>query len=162
MSVVVYTAFNRPSPVPSSSGCEDFIEWKEVLDDQGHTVLAEVGRTNIHDYIQAGYEGGVYEMLDRCTLTGDDSILHKVVGTYADITNMPKTLAESLEMAHGARDLFESLPLTFRQQFGNDYGVFLTKLNSGEASVMAKNFMDSTLRVEQALTPEVPGGEKNE
>lgn len=57
--------------------------------------------------------------------TGRLDQLQKAKGFYADLTNVPQTYQESLNLVLSARDTFEALPADVRNAFGNNVQAFL-------------------------------------
>lgn len=57
--------------------------------------------------------------------TGRLDQLQKAKGFYADLTNVPQTYQESLNLVIRTRETFEALPADIRNAFGNSVDAFL-------------------------------------
>lgn len=57
--------------------------------------------------------------------TGRLDLLNKAQGFYADLSTMPQSYQESLNLVIKARETFDSLPADIRNLFGNDVQAFL-------------------------------------
>lgn len=79
-----------------------------VFDDHGHRHLEKVGETDRYAFIQSFKESvDLKQIIERCALSGDMSMLQKVQGTYGDYIGMPGDLRslENLRMtAEGVYD----------------------------------------------------------
>lgn len=101
-----------------------------IVNDLGITEVVIVGEENLQDEIESYVEAtDINNIVARYT-AGDDSALNAVHGTYGDFTNLPSTYAESLNIMINAKRDFESLPVSVKQQFDNNYMKFLSEANT--------------------------------
>lgn len=93
--------------------------------------LKEVGEYSFYDQIQAYKDStDLHKILERYAQTGDESIINRRPGFFADITDMPNTYADYLRMAASAQILLDSLPQSAREAFNNDPDEFIKSIGT--------------------------------
>lgn len=143
MKYVVFSRFNRPKTIfaPSSDGFAPIYE--ERINRNGIKVLVEVGRHNLNEFVQSSLEGTlVYNILHKFEL-GDTSVLEKVKGFYADVTEVPTSLIEVHNLMSRVSKNFDSLPSELKEKFGNSPETFLASIENGEFSKIIASMQDS-------------------
>lgn len=121
-----YGRFKTPS------GSASRIVYSPKVCDDGSIELIESGKENFYDYIQSFRESCDIHIILKKALNGDDSGLRRVQGFYADITSMPKTRAEMLQVVIDAERNFNSLPLEIKERFDNDFNKFFVSMDKPE------------------------------
>lgn len=128
-----FSRSNRPVAVfaPSSSdGLEPVYEEKINLD--GSISLVRTGSTDFNALIQASKDScDVYKILDRFQ-RGDLSVLEKVKGFFADVTDMPSSLMEAHQLVNKVAKSFDSLPAKVKDAFNNDVNGMLASIEKGD------------------------------
>lgn len=102
------------------------------IDLKGHKTLTKSGETNIYDKIQESHEETKIENIIRRAVGGDETALAVMHGTYADVTKMPKSLAEMQQQIIKATQEFEKLPLELRRQFNHSVEEYIAEYGSKE------------------------------
>lgn len=93
--------------------------------------LVESGKIDIQESINAyaPYTDLNY-MLSRLSV-GDSSVLCSRRPMYGDFSAMPDNPIDAINLVHSAESAFLSIPIEERQNFNNDYRVWLAALLSG-------------------------------
>lgn len=105
--------------------------WAMKINDEGKEEFYISGKTNIYEKIQAFAEDVKIEnIIAKVTATGDMSILQKVQGIYADTTEIPTNLFEAQQKIKEAEDVFNQLPTTVKEKYGNNFNVYLKDFGS--------------------------------
>ena len=127
-----YSRINKPTTIAQPK-CEKIVPTYGIdIDDDGKVRVVETGKTNLYAKIQASKDDTlIYNILDRFT-AGDVSVLQKHQGYYADLTDMPKTLAEAQQSLITAENYFNSLPLDVRKEFNHSFSEFLASASAGK------------------------------
>ncbi len=108
---------------PVGSGVK--IMYSGRYDERGHVVLDESGKINLYDEIQSHADScDIHVIMDRY-VSGDVSALSQVQGAFLDVTNMPKTYAEYLNVMNSLERSFMALDPDIRSRFGNSFAQFL-------------------------------------
>lgn len=159
-----YSAYNRPVTIPSPHGDEEMISYIEVCDPvTGKTRLEECDRTNISDYINSFLEETKIEtIIDRC-MRGDASALERMSGYYADVTNVPTSIAEIYSNLKRCEADFQKLPAKMKEAFNNDPGQFIAGFGDGSvAEFLMQNVQSPASAAQQYVVENVQlGGNEN-
>lgn len=119
----------RKIETPSGDKIEDV--WAMKYDEQGNEIFYVEGKTNVYEKIQAHLEETKIEnILQKCIDTGDESILYKVKGAFADLTEMPKNIFEANERIKKAEETFNNLPLNLRKEYDFSFEKYLADFGS--------------------------------
>lgn len=124
------TIFDRRISVsnPGSAMVDDFVS---IYDEDGKRKVVKNGQYSLWDEIQSYRESCDLKMiLKRYQQTGDESLLERRKGVYADVTNMPKTYAEVLNLTNAAEQLFASLDKDKKLIFNNNPDEFLASIGT--------------------------------
>lgn len=93
--------------------------------------LVETGRENIQEAIEAyAPYCDINYMLHRLKV-GDDSVLTSRQAMYGDFSGMPDNPIDAINMVHTAETAFSRLPVEEKQDYNNDYRVWLASLFNG-------------------------------
>lgn len=98
-----------------------------IIDDEGNEVLKTVGKTDLQASIDSHKESVDLNLMLQRYANGDDSIIDKVKGFYADITSLPINLMEVMNTNIRGKELFDSLDPEIKSVFGNNYMTFLAE-----------------------------------
>ena len=105
---------------PTPSGTKVVTEHREFIDTEGKRFLIKDREINIYEKIQASREQTEIENILRRAAEGDMNVLNMVNGSYMDIVDAPKSLAEAQQFIIKAKAEFDSLPKEIRQKFENN------------------------------------------
>lgn len=101
----------------SSPGSRFKEEFHGVVQEDGTIELVSDGFIDWYKEIQADAVGcSVPEIVARA-IQGDNTAWRKDSGFYGDVVDMPKTLAEVLNVVNDGRRQFDTLPLDIREKF---------------------------------------------
>lgn len=118
--------FDHKKPPKTIAGERYKIEYKLELDEHGVEHLVKCGKTDMHEYIQSHADSvDLNLMIQRYTM-GDTDALERMQGFYADVSGMPVSMAEMLNVHNKGKMLFETLPQEIREAYGNNYVTFLS------------------------------------
>lgn len=93
--------------------------------------LVESGTEDVYDSIQKAAQGIRLEDLIRRARNGDPDAIPQPLDSYGDISHMPKDLLEAHGMLLDYRSKFNSLPVTLKNKYGNDFKKFLEAVGDG-------------------------------
>lgn len=159
-----YSAYNRPKTIYAPHGDEEMISYIEVCDrTTGKTHLEETDRMNIADYINSFLEETKIEtIVERC-MRGDTSALERMAGYYADVTNVPTSIAEIYSNLKRCESDFENLPAKMKEAFNNDPGQFIAGFGDGSvAEFLMQNVQSQFSDLQQSVVENVQlGGNDN-
>lgn len=114
---------------PSGEKIEEV--WAMRINDDGKEEFYIAGKTNVYEKIQAFAEDVKIEnIIARVTATGDATIMQKVQGTYADISEFPKDLLEAQQQIKAAEEIFMQLPTNIKEKYENNFNVYLKDFGS--------------------------------
>lgn len=123
--ITFYTQFNHPRSGFSNSGCAEKVVLSPVFDDKGVMDLQPSGKLNIYDEIQSHKDSVDIHVLLKRYQNGELDVFSKASGVYVDVTNMPTTYAEMLNVVNRAEEQFNSLTVEQRAKFGHSFEQFL-------------------------------------
>ena len=106
--------------------------YKPIVDKFGVIDLKESGVENTDDMIQSHAASCDIQVILNRAANGDLSGLNARTGFYADVTEMPKTYAEFLQMQIDATNMFNGLPIEIKTKFNNDPNQFLAQSGNDE------------------------------
>lgn len=138
MTVRIYTSYDKRPCKVSPSGCRFVEDISLKYDERGNRVFYSKGTIDLYERIQSFKDECNLELIvARCTASGDFSPLQRVQGFYADVSNMPKNLAEVYSSVNTAQRIFSQLPQEVASQF-SDFEDFLSSI--GDEKRLAKIF----------------------
>lgn len=108
------SGFDR-SPTPC--GCKTQPIYVKKIDADGEPSLEKVGEKNIYDIIQAHLDDTRIESLVARYEAGDNTVLGKLQGFYADLTQSATSLAEAENSLIKVENYYNSLPPEIRNKF---------------------------------------------
>lgn len=121
----------------SESGSPYLDQYEYDVDKKGVKRLVKIDKQkDVYSAIQADYDSTDINLIMKRFALGDLSAIDVKSGFYADVTKMPKNMAELFDKAEECRQFFDTLPVEFKQLFNNSYTEFFSQLNSDEKSVI--------------------------
>lgn len=116
---------------PTNPGDPIRIIYSEKVKDDGSITLVAVGKENINDVIQASKEStDIAQIVAYYNSTGDESVLNRMVPSYGDFTELPKSFSEMLQLRIDSLHFFDALPSEVKQKFDNDPNQFFSTAGS--------------------------------
>lgn len=98
-------------------------------DDNGVLDLFVSDHEDLYAYIQSHAESVDIHVLMTRFVNGEEDVLSRIQGFYADAADMPKTYAEVLNSVIAGEEAFSRLPVEIKQQFGNSFAVWLAAMD---------------------------------
>ena len=163
-----YSRVKKPETIPCPK-CEENIPTfsLKINKETGKKELKKTGETNIYKKIQAAKEDTlIYNIIKRFE-SGDIEVLNKTQGTYGNLLNMPRTLAEAQQSLIDAENTFNNLPLDIRRQFNMSSSEFVAGLTNGKFEAIMAKIQGNTpkaqeVQVQQPQETQQTGGIKYE
>lgn len=112
------------------------------LQKDGTLKLVKIGSENTDEIIASYYESTTLECILSKFANGDMSALNRYQPLYMDVTQMPKTLAEAQQKVINAEYAFNALPADVKEQFGNNFNVWLAQAGSDDWTVKMSKIFD--------------------
>lgn len=126
------TQFDDKPRYVADSGKAIKEEFVGRYDDKGRVVLVPNGTTNMYEYIQSYADSVDINVLLAKYKNGDIEALSRVQGMYADISDMPKTLADMLNKLKAGEEAFASLDVETRAKFNHNISEWFATAGSDE------------------------------
>lgn len=138
MTVRIYTSFDKRPCKVAPSGCRFVEDFSLKYDERGNRIFYSKGTIDLYERIQSFKDECDLELIvARCTASGDFSPLQRVQGFYADVSAMPKNLAEVYSSVNTAQRIFSELPQEVASKFSG-FEDFLSAF--GDEKRLAKIF----------------------
>lgn len=143
------TAFNRGDKryfADPGRGVRD--KMSVVADQEGYRYLEKVGETDFYEYIQSHKDSvDLKQIIERCALSGDPTMLQRMQGTYGDYVGIPGDLRSLEHLKMGAEDAYNALSNEIKAKIG--FEEFLEGFSTQEKfdalqSVLNPSMKDST------------------
>lgn len=132
MFKTVYTA-HEEHVCFSNPGEKDRPNYRPEYSSNGVYELVEDGVFHSYDDIQAWLPTcDLAQIMERYIRTGDESILQRRAGYYADVTGLPTNYAELHNTLRHADEVFSSLPVEIREKFNQNPAEFFSSSHTGE------------------------------
>lgn len=125
-----YTLLNTKERHFTEPGSREANDYQVIIDKKGHKTLKQTGTHDIYEEIQSYAEECKIENIIARAAAGDPTILNQRRGTYADITDTPKNLAEAQNIILRLSTEFEKLPTEIRAKFDNSKEKFINEFGS--------------------------------
>lgn len=111
-------------------GSREKITYEARYNSKGQLELHEKGKEDWYGYIQSHKDSvDIHVLLDRFR-RGDVDVLNRVQGFYGDITSMPSTFADALNIVRSSEEFFNSLPVEERAKFNHNFSEFLASFDT--------------------------------
>lgn len=129
------------------------------LEKDGNISLKVDGEHNLYEEIQSHRASVDMEIIVNRYMNGDPSVLSRVQGFYADMTEAPQTIHEAVSLMRKAELDFKHLPAEIQAEFDNDYNKFIMSLGTEEW--LQKMQINQAPEVAAANSGELEGGASN-
>lgn len=137
------------------------IEYVEKIDDNGVRYLAESGKKDLNAFVQASLAGTlIYNIMNRYAL-GDVGVLEKVRSFCGDVSRVPLSLADAVNMMDDVSKRFTDLPVEVKQLFNNSAVEFSSSCLNGEAEKRLNAFVKRKVESSKAKKSKESDGENN-
>lgn len=114
----------------TNPGSREKVLYAPQVAKDGTYVLIENGREDLYASIQSHAESvDIHVILDRYA-RGDLGALSRVQGVYADVTGMPGSYAEMLNLVISGEAQFNSLPLETRAKFDHSFAKWIAAMDN--------------------------------
>lgn len=124
------TQYSDRTPVYQEPGNPVKLIYSPRYTDDGVLDLVVTGQENLYDYIQSHKESTDIHVLLTRFANGEEDVLSRMQGFYADVTSMPKTYAEVLNAVIVGEETFSRLPVEVKQRFDNSFAVWMAAMDS--------------------------------
>lgn len=99
-------------------GEDEVPQYQPVTDSKGGRTLKKVGSYSQTDYVNSFKDSVLLEnVLQKCMITGDNSLLNVSPGFYMDITGLPQDFGELQNSMVAARASYDNAPDDVRSQY---------------------------------------------
>lgn len=115
-----------------SPGSRIRIEYAPKLDKFGNKVIVEKGKIDWQAYINSWRDDCDLNILIARYTAGDKTALMQRVGMFADVSKLPGNFNDMMNITMQAEAVFDSLPISVKQAFGNNVNNFLSNAGSEE------------------------------
>lgn len=128
--VSLSTQFRPRTRFWTNPGSREKVLYAPEVAKDGTYVLVETGREDLYADIQSHAESvDIHVILDRYA-RGDLGALSRVQGVYADVTGMPGSYAEMLNLVVSGEAQFNSLPLETRAKFDHSFAKWIAAMDN--------------------------------
>lgn len=66
---------------------------------------------------------------------GETNLLNQKQGFFGDVTELPKTYAEMLDLMHRGQQFFDKLPIEVKNKYNNDFNQFFARFDEAMADL---------------------------
>lgn len=129
---MVETQYREHKRFFSTSGDQEKVTYEPYYDDRGNLELKETGKINLYMDIQSHADSVDIELILARYRAGDKEALNKAQGFYADVSGMPKSMVDILNLGLKGESAFASLPLDVRSRFDNNFAQFIATAGTKE------------------------------
>lgn len=126
------TAYGEKLQNSSPTGEKFEMRHRANIGKDGKRELVRDRKVPIYELIQASREECEIENIIKRAVMGDYNALNAKQGVYADITGMPKSIAEAQQMIINLKEDFEHLPKEVRAKFENNAEMYVAEFGSEE------------------------------
>lgn len=99
-------------------------------DDDGQIVLKSTGTIDLQEMIQADKYACDINTIVKRYAAGDTDVLHRVQGSFLDVSTLPTSYAEYLNLSIRMKSDYDSLPVDIKAKFGNSFENYMIKFGS--------------------------------
>lgn len=141
MKISFYSAYSRPKVIPFVAGTKEISEWLLQFDkERGCERVMKTGKkidiyTNKQEALDGTYLPRMIERFTNGSISAEDFEAFKNPHSWTDIdvTTLPKSLAEMMQLQIDSENAFNSLPSELRDLFGNNKYKFVEAMQNGSA-----------------------------
>ena len=106
------------------------IRHRASIGKDGRRELIKDRKVDIYSLIQSNREECEIENIIRRAVMGDYNALNQANGVYADVTGMPKSIAEAQQLVISLKDSFEKLPKEIKAKFEFNPEIYVAEFGS--------------------------------
>lgn len=103
--------------IPSKTGSGVDPIYVKAFDEHGEPYLEKHGEKNVYDIIQAHYDDTRIQSIVARYEAGDKSVLGKVQGFYADLTQTASTLQDAMNASIKVQTFYDRMPNDVKKKF---------------------------------------------
>lgn len=119
------TPYTEMKPVFCNPGQRFKTVYEMVYNEKGHKELKAVGTTDVQAAIDSEFASVDLNMILTRLVNGDEEALNRADAFYADVSELPMSYREILDLNMSAQKVFSDLPEEVRKVYGNDFIQFL-------------------------------------
>lgn len=119
----------NPVHFTSEAGSPYKTIYAPVVNKDGTIDLKEKEKECLYDYIQSFKDSCDINVLVKRYQMGDTAALMRGQTFFGDVTEMPKTFAEMLNVMVQGQNFFENLPAEVKEKFGNSFYQFAAAID---------------------------------
>lgn len=127
-----YAYVSDPNDFKTCPGSPIHVLYSPRLASDGSLELVASGKENIQDKIESFREQTDFAYILKRLELGDTSVVNVGVPMFGDFTQMPKTMAEAMQLQIDAEKEFNKLPLAVRNSFDHDFKRWLATAGSSD------------------------------
>lgn len=113
-------------------GKRDKTQYTSKIDRFGKLSLQESGKVDLSAYINSFKDTVDLSVILNKFVNGDEAALNKKQGMYMDVTKLPTSYAEMLNIVHDGMTMFDGLPLEIKRKFNNNAYEYISKIGTDE------------------------------
>lgn len=125
-----FSAVSDPNVFHTESGDPVHVLYSPRISKNGSVELVQSGKENIPDKIASFRSQTDFAYILKRLQLGDTSVLNVGSPMYGDFTNVPKSMAEAMQIQIDAEKTFLNLPLDVRNSFDHDFRKWLVSAGS--------------------------------
>lgn len=110
----------------SECGSRYQVDYVLNFNDDGTSDLVECGKIDTYEMIQSHKDSVDLNLIMERYASGDITALERQQGFFADLSQMNLNLADVLNANIAGERLFNELPVSEREKYGNDYNRWLS------------------------------------
>lgn len=130
MAVLTFSHQYRPKErYFTNSGSGEKILYTAEYDSKGRLVLRESGKEDLYGFIQSHRDSVDIHVLLKRFAAGEEDVMSRVQGFYADVADMPTSFADVLNLVRRGEDFFDHLPAEEKAKYGNSFAQFLSRMD---------------------------------
>lgn len=122
----------EPKKIKSNIGSPTYELFHGVIGEDGELELVSDGKTSLYAEIQSHKDSVDINLIIQRYKNGDVTALNQRTPQYFDSTNMPKTMAEALNMVLDAEREFNEMPVEIKSKFDHDYKKYIATAGTHE------------------------------
>lgn len=126
--------------------------YSPIVKDTGEIVLEITGKEDFFAYIQSFREMCDFNYIMERIANGEIESIPTRSGFYADVTEMPKTYAEMLQLKINADNAFDRLSPDLKKKFDNDKNKFFAQAGTEEWFKNLGMIKDEPIKEESEVT----------
>lgn len=126
------TQFDENERIISNPGSPIKIEYESYFDDKGNLELKESGKSDLYMDIQSHADSVDINVILARYANGDEQALNRAQGFYEDVTKMPTSMIDVMNLVMRGENMFNALPVEIKEKFDNNYAAWIASAGSEE------------------------------